>query len=292
MQRRIPTYQFYGEYLSRFDDEPIHYEPLSERSAQHDWRIKPHQHTSLAQIFYIESAGANIHTMGMDFLTHGPTILFVPPMTVHGFKFSEHMRGSVISLRTEHLDQVLSKQLAQFADHTAMILSDKNAAYFKEIAQLFDHINATYFKLDHKRDDLLATQVLLILTYLNAETGPAISHQPSRSAQSGHELKALKFCQMVEQTFGEMLSVNDYGAALHLSAPQLTRIINRLLGATPSDYIADRRIAEAKRLLRFTRQSISDISERCGFRDVSYFSRAFKKKTNLSPSAYRKQNGT
>lgn len=291
MQNRIPTYQFYGEYLSQLDHEPIHFEPLSERSEQHNWQIKPHQHKTLAQLFYIQSAGAKIRTMGMEVQTEGPTILFVPPMTVHGFKFAEYMRGSVISLRTELLDAPLNAELSQFTDHTALLLSDKNATYIDQIAQLFDHISATYLKMNQQRDGLLAAQTLLILKYVRAETGPNINHQPSISLQSRHEKTALKFCNLVEENFRTTMSVNDYSARLHLSAPQLTRITNRILNTSPREYISDRRIAEAKRLLRFTRQNASDISHRCGFGDISYFSRSFKAKTGLSPLSYRKKYG-
>lgn len=291
MQNQIPTYQFYGEYLSQLDHEPIHFEPLSERSEQHNWQIKPHQHKTLAQIFHIENAGAKIQTMGMEFRTKGPTILFVPPMTVHGFRFTEHMRGRVVSLRTEMLNAPLTSELSQFSDHTALLLSDKNANYIDQITQLFDHISATYFQLNQLRDELLAAQTLMILKYLRAETGPHINPQPSISLQSRHEITALNFCNLVEENFRTAMSVNDYSVRLHLSAPQLTRITNRILNTTPRDYISDRRIAEAKRLLRFTRQNASDISHRCGFGDISYFSRSFKKKTGLSPLSYRKKYG-
>lgn len=57
-----------------------------------------------------------------------------------------------------------------------------------------------------------------------------------------------------------------------------------------SEYITNIRIEMAKKLLLETRKKINDIASGCGFQSASYFIFVFRKKTGLSPGAYRKQN--
>ena len=53
-------------------------------------------------------------------------------------------------------------------------------------------------------------------------------------------------------------------------------------------YILDLRMNHAQKLLRTSNLSISEISTQCGFDDVFYFSRLYKSKIGISPSAERK----
>ena len=56
---------------------------------------------------------------------------------------------------------------------------------------------------------------------------------------------------------------------------------------TPNRYIINKKIEYAKKLLKSSNLSIKNISELCGFDDVYYFSKIFKKETLFSPSKYR-----
>lgn len=59
-------------------------------------------------------------------------------------------------------------------------------------------------------------------------------------------------------------------------------------GIAPASYINDVRISKAKELLTNTQMSIKEISYECGFASCDYFSSAFRKKTGLTASEYRR----
>ena len=46
---------------------------------------------------------------------------------------------------------------------------------------------------------------------------------------------------------------------------------------------------EAARLLRFTDLAVGEVAHRAGFGDPLYFSRAFKRRHDASPQAYRER---
>jgi AraC-like DNA-binding protein len=58
---------------------------------------------------------------------------------------------------------------------------------------------------------------------------------------------------------------------------------------TPLKYILELRLAHSMELLQAGYHTVEEISYMCGFNNISYFCTFFKKKTGLSPTAYRDQ---
>jgi len=75
-------------------------------------------------------------------------------------------------------------------------------------------------------------------------------------------------------------------AAAHLSVAQLHRRFTAAFGQTPHAYLERRRIEQAQRLLRRGDLSVAAVAEACGYRDPYYFSRVFRHRVGLAPSAY------
>lgn len=92
--------------------------------------------------------------------------------------------------------------------------------------------------------------------------------------------------------FSEMhnpqFSVVTLADKLSISSSQLNRKLNAISGHTPSGFIMRLRIERAKKKLTYDNKPIGRIAEECGFYDIAYFSRTFKKFTNVSPSQYRR----
>ena len=65
------------------------------------------------------------------------------------------------------------------------------------------------------------------------------------------------------------------------------RVFRQAYGMSPRQYMTLLKLNHAKRLLQDPTRSIEQISETLGYRDVSQFSKQFKRWMNLSPSAYR-----
>ena len=70
----------------------------------------------------------------------------------------------------------------------------------------------------------------------------------------------------------------------------LMRLFRKHLGVSPLEYRNRLRIEEAKRHLAHSTLSMKEIAERLGYRNALYFSTAFRKRTGVSPSLYRKRS--
>lgn len=67
----------------------------------------------------------------------------------------------------------------------------------------------------------------------------------------------------------------------------LQRGFNEYTGVLPQQYLVRLRLLQAQYQLRFSDATVNDVAMQCGFADVSYFSRAFRRQFGLSPNQCR-----
>lgn len=80
------------------------------------------------------------------------------------------------------------------------------------------------------------------------------------------------------------LSSLEIASYCKISEVHLRRLFKKALGVSPLKYVNELRFEKAEKLLSFGEISISQIAENCGFSDVYYFSKAYKKRFGYSPS--------
>lgn len=85
------------------------------------------------------------------------------------------------------------------------------------------------------------------------------------------------------------ISVKDICKRLGVSQPYLYKIFQKEIGCSPKQYICERRLDEAKRMLADSDYSISEIALSVGYPDVLAFSKFFSARTSLSPTEFRKR---
>ncbi|MGQ7854484.1 helix-turn-helix domain-containing protein [Pedobacter sp. WC2501] len=88
------------------------------------------------------------------------------------------------------------------------------------------------------------------------------------------------------------LKVSQLADRANLNTDYFSRLFHRYTGQSPVNYILQKRIERAQYLIITTKKQQDEIAELTGFENVHYFSRVFKKLTNLTPGAYRAQNKT
>ncbi len=84
------------------------------------------------------------------------------------------------------------------------------------------------------------------------------------------------------------LSVQDIADDLEISLSYLSRVFKKHLSKTILEYITEKRIEMAKKLLKETNICIKEIMEKVGYFDLSSFTRKFKNMTGVTPGNYRK----
>jgi len=86
-------------------------------------------------------------------------------------------------------------------------------------------------------------------------------------------------------------SVADLARHCRTSERTLLRRFRAAWGVSPVQYVQQQRVERAKALLESTRLSLEDITGRCGYQDVSTFSKVFKRWAATTPREYRARFG-
>jgi len=94
---------------------------------------------------------------------------------------------------------------------------------------------------------------------------------------------------LVEQYFKEKHTVSEYAEILHKSPKTLSNLFKKAGNKSPLQFIQDRKMLEARRMLSYTDRTVSEIGYDLGFTDVQSFSRFFKKKEGISPVDFKNQ---
>jgi len=93
---------------------------------------------------------------------------------------------------------------------------------------------------------------------------------------------------LIEARYREPISLRDVADAVGLTAGHLTTVIARRTGRTVQQWITERRMREARRLLADTELTVTEIAPRVGYREPGYFVRRFRAAHGVTPAAWRR----
>jgi AraC family transcriptional regulator, transcriptional activator of pobA len=93
--------------------------------------------------------------------------------------------------------------------------------------------------------------------------------------------------ELVDEGFRRPLALSDVADALHVTSGHLTETVRLRTGRPLGEWILQRRMTEARRLLGETRAPIADVAAQCGFATVAHFGRQFRRLHGMSPSEWR-----
>lgn len=99
-----------------------------------------------------------------------------------------------------------------------------------------------------------------------------------------------EFNFLVETHFKEKHSVVDYASLLNKAPKTLSNLFKKFGNKTPLQFIQDRILLEAHRLLKYSGNTISEVGYELGFNDVQSFSRFFKNQEGVSPIDFKRSN--
>lgn len=92
----------------------------------------------------------------------------------------------------------------------------------------------------------------------------------------------------IDENFRKDITLGQLAHISGVSLQHFCRVFKAQMGMRPMEYVARRRITEAKHILDNTEESIEKIGKKAGYPNLSYFGAVFKKYEGISPSEYRK----
>ncbi len=169
-----------------------------------------------------------------------------------------------------------SHLLEQFGLNNAAVIKHSDSSGIDSAWQEMYNI----LKRGSENDALLANAVMY--RYLTEYYISKINSESTASEQSAFGLAS----EFISAHFTEEITINDISDAAGVSPQYLCRIFRRRTELRPFQYIALRRIQYAKQLLGRGGMTIAEISRKCGYNDVSYFCKLFKRQEGVSPKKF------
>jgi signal transduction histidine kinase/ligand-binding sensor domain-containing protein/DNA-binding response OmpR family regulator len=177
--------------------------------------------------------------------------------------------------------------------HIPIIMLTARGGLDDKIEGLESGVDA-YLTKPFSTKELRATVKNLVLqrTQLRKRFSKSMIIKPSEvSVVSADQVFLGKVIQTIELNFGdEQFSVEVLAENVNMSVTQLNRKLNALIDQPPGQLIRSFRLQRAADLLKQNAGTVSEICYKVGFSDHSYFSRAFKKQFDYSPSDYGNQH--
>ena len=107
---------------------------------------------------------------------------------------------------------------------------------------------------------------------------------------------ATQFTELLEQQFPlegpaparRLRTAQDYAEHLAVHIVHLNRVLKEATGQTTTALIANRVAQEAKALLKYTTQNVTEVADQLGFADAAHFCTFFKRQTGLTPGDFRR----
>lgn len=127
--------------------------------------------------------------------------------------------------------------------------------------------------------DLIALEVLLEIARWAAQGLDDVAEL------DGDPLEAARGYML--EHLADDIGLSDIARAAHFSAYHFVRAFRRHFGMSPYAYLLRARLLEARRLLRTTDRSVTEIARDVGFLSLSHFITTFRRATGVSPSTYR-----
>ena len=279
----IPVFKLYGESLDWPTPDLLHCETISSRSREHQWEIKPHRHADLCQLLFVFKGQAELEIEGHRTQLQTPAIQVLPPLSVHGFRFSEDVEGFIVTLATPLINHLQ----AQLGDSVHALAQTENYPAGKDgdyLNSLFTALQAEYNGHQPAREMLMHSLVSVIMVWVSRQA--IVRHNASQRPQRQREYLN-GFIQLVEETYRQHVKVEDLAHRLGISVSHLNGTCRELAGQPALQIMHERQLLEAKRLLTYTSMTIYEMSELLGFSDPTNFTRLFRRRVGISPKAFR-----
>lgn len=255
--------------------------------------VQKHWHNEM-EIIYIKK-GCGIITL--DFDTYNVTagdIVIVVPGQLHGIYQHdsdtmeyENIIFSVNMLLSKHSDSVDSEFFTPLLSGGLKFRHyiTGELPYYSDLAACLNRADmiCSGFSKGYK----LAIKSCLfdffyILYHNSDESGPV---KDNRNLARIKEV--LKY---IDNNYASDITIEEISAVCGFSSSHFMKFFKNTMGTSFIDYLNDYRLTIASRLLLSSESNIIDIAAGCGYNNLSYFNRIFKKKYGMTPSSYRKVN--
>ena len=254
---------------------------------QHPRYAMPYHWHSETELLYIRKGSFKLSLNGKEVLLREGELCYIPGGALHG--------GEPQNCTYECIDFNISALLHQtpIARKYLNILENEDSqiqnVFTKEQPGILKCASRLFAAARHRKQGW----ELLVLSGLYDFYGTALQMEYIQSAgkkESPTRISQIKSAiEYISSNYQEQILLDDLARISGFSAKYFCKYFRVVTGKTPIDYVNFYRIDVACYLLERKTFSITEVANQCGFNDISYFIRCFRKYKNCTPYQYAKQ---
>jgi AraC family transcriptional regulator, transcriptional activator of pobA len=216
------------------------------------------------------------------------TILFSSPGQVRYWNIEVLPKGYVLIFEEEFLSRFLNdlqfiNDLKYFNTGLNPPKFDLATADMQYVIKLMENIEQEIETFSQNDKYILQALLYQILVWLNRKY--SATYQTVNTENYNRYIS--QYSKLVNKEFKDHHSVSYYAENLNITSGHLNDLCKLHLGINAKQYIQNRIILEAKRLLLYTDMQIEEIASQLSFEETSYFIRKFKQITGITPLSFR-----
>jgi AraC family transcriptional activator of pobA len=217
------------------------------------------------------------------------SLFFISPNQVHQFEEWKILKGGTILFTEDffllnHNNRERLFELSFLDNFYANPCIQLNTKNFADIKQTIDLLVSEQKRADRS---LMITQMYLHI--MLAQVQRYIDKEIEKPVSKKYLIIFKQFKILLERHFTENKTAAFFARQLNITKHHLNIVTKNITGKTAGDVIRARSILEAKRLLTFSDNSISEIAFQLNYTDSSYFAKTFKAETNQTPLAFKNE---
>ncbi len=173
-----------------------------------------------------------------------------------------------------------------FNDNTILAYAMLNAETYTETELLFSNILLETVQQKNEWKDAVGAYLTQLFIKISRYINGAIKNIPTAPSKEWNIV--LSTLRIIMSAFDDPgLTLETIAGSLYISKSHLSRLFQKLIGESFSDYLRRIRMDQACQLLRETKLNMEEIVTRCGLRDMQSFYHNFHALMHVTPHQYR-----
>ncbi|WP_109852773.1 AraC family transcriptional regulator [Aquimarina sp. AU58] len=287
---KIPNYHLYGNTIEGEVASFFNMRRLEELSdGLNNVVHHPHRHFNLFQIIWVTHGRGNIMIDEKMYEMEKGTLFYIHPGVVHACENSNDFKGFVLHFSPDVLLSQIgantSFEIINTTIHNTFLgvrINEEEKAINNSITELWKEFTNDYVE----KDQIIKNNLNVLMIYIQRQ----MHNDQGFGDGTSSNMIVKSFRALIEQEYKKERSVSYYASLLHITPTYLNDTVKKSTGKTAGTLIRERVILEAKRLLIFSKLSISEIAFKLHFEDSAYFWKFFKKYVSISPKSFREQH--
>ena len=258
--------------------------------------IFPGEKHDFWEFIYVEKGEIIISAENSEYLLKAGELAFHKPDEFHTVRATGDLLSSAIVISFESKSQSM-----QFFEKKILLLDENEKEILfqilKESATAFLRISRNPPDTGMRRKKSVPPgteqiikvnlELLLLHIYRRRDTIQRKDRYTISPNQAYDEKLAKDIQAFLESNYFKDIRLDELSRQVGVSVSKAKKVFKSYSGGSIIEYLIDIRIKHAKAMIDKGDLNFSQISEMTGFKTIHYFSRVFKKKTKMTPSAYK-----